>query len=238
VKILRGAEPTRLDALVDAAFAFAITLLVLWNDRLPNDFDSLVAIFGLIPSFAASFALIAFFWWRQVRWSRNHRVEDNLSTVLSLALVFVVLIFVFPLRIMSSTFLSWITAGFLPTPFEGDVDGRVLCVLFLTYGLAFASMSACVFGLYRHSRSVRMRDPSPEDAGVADAAVGASVALTFTVVGLLSATLAAVFLLAGVTNVWVLAIAGWVYFLLLFTGMVGSRVRRRSADRESAAAGR
>jgi uncharacterized membrane protein len=217
VKILRGGEPTRLDALVDAAFAFAITLLVLWNDRLPNDFDSLVAIFGLIPSFAASFALIAFFWWQQVRWSRNHRV------------VFVVLIFVFPLRIMASTFLSWITAGFLPTPFEGDVDGRVLCVLFLTYGLAFASMSACVFGLYRHSRTVRMRVPDPADAGIVDAAVGASVALTFAVVGLLSAALAGIFLLAGVTNVWLLAIAGWVYFLLLFTSLVSGRVRRRAA---------
>jgi hypothetical protein len=147
--------------------------------------------------------------------------------VLSLALVFVVLIFVFPLRIMSSTFLSWITAGFLPTPFEGEVDGRVLCVLFLTYGLAFASMSACVFGLYRHSRSVRMRDAAPADDSVVDAAVGASVALTFTVVGLLSAVLAGAFLLAGVTNVWVLAIAGWIYFLLLFTGVVGRRVQRR-----------
>src|ERR1700754_2762518 len=111
-------EPTRLDALIDAIFAFAITLLILWNDRLPNSFDSLVALFGSIPSFAVSFALIVLFWLQHVRWRRQHRVGDRVTTLLALALVFVVLIYVFPLRIMFSLFFSWVTGGLLPTPYE------------------------------------------------------------------------------------------------------------------------
>jgi uncharacterized membrane protein len=227
---LRHREPTRLDALIDAIFAFAITLLVLWNDRLPNDLQSLLEIFGSIPAFAVSFALIALFWWQHVVWSRRHRVDDSVTTLLSLALAFVVLIFVFPLRIMFSTLFSWITGGALPTAFEGDVDSTVLCVLFLTYGLAFATMSACISGLYLRAWTTRL-DTEPDAAGATDAAAGAAIYAFFVVVGLVSAALAGVFLLLGVTDVILMSVAGWVYFALFFSRAVESRARRVARTR-------
>ncbi|MCS5732400.1 TMEM175 family protein [Herbiconiux daphne] len=227
---LRDREPTRLDALIDGTFAFAITLLVLWNDRLPNDVESLLVLYGSIPSFAVSFALIALFWWQHVTWSRRHRVDDRVTTLLSLALVFVVLIFVFPLRILFSTFFSWITNDFLPSPFQGDIDASVLCFLFITYGIAFASLSACISGLYWRAWATRAEN-EPDAAGATDAAAGASVYACFVALALLSAALAALFLLLGVENVWLVTVAGWVYFLLFFTGVVEKRVRRAAARR-------
>jgi uncharacterized membrane protein len=227
---LRHREPTRLDALIDAIFAFAITLLILWNDRLPNDFASLVALFGSIPSFAVSFGLITLFWWQQVKWSRQHRVDDRFTTVISLALVFVVLIYVFPLRIMFSVFFSWITGGFLPTPFEDTVDINVLGLLFVTYGLAFALMSACICALYWRAWTTRLEhEPTAESA--ARAAEGRAVYAYFVAVALASVALTGIFLLVRVSEGWIFSIAGWLYCLLFFTGMVEAWAHRRALRR-------
>jgi uncharacterized membrane protein len=227
---LRHREPTRLDALIDAIFAFAITLLILWNDRLPNSIASLVALFGSIPSFAVSFGLIVLFWWQQVRWSRRHRVDDRFTTVVSLALVFVVLIYVFPLRIMFSVFFNWITGGFLPTPFRGDVSQDALAFLFITYGAAFALMSACICALYWRAWSTRM-DHEPTADSAAGAAVGAAIHAFFVAVALASVLLTVCLLAAHVTEGWIFSIAGWLYFLLLLTGVVERRTRVRALRR-------
>ena len=57
----RGGQVTRLEALTDAVFGFAITLLVVSLD-VPKTFDGLMVLMkGFIP-FAASFALLILVW--------------------------------------------------------------------------------------------------------------------------------------------------------------------------------
>ena len=68
---LRGGGTTRLEAFVDAAFAFAVTLLVISAERIPDSVRSLVLALKQIPAFAAGFALLALFWYAHVRWSRR-----------------------------------------------------------------------------------------------------------------------------------------------------------------------
>lgn len=59
---LRGMEMTRLETFADAAFAFAVTLLVVGGgDSVPANFDELLLAMNQIPAFAASFANIMLF---------------------------------------------------------------------------------------------------------------------------------------------------------------------------------
>ena len=87
----RGMEMTRLETFTDAAFAFAVTLLVVGGgDSIPMNFDEMVNALKQVPAFAASFANIMWFWHAHHVWSRRFGLEDTKSIVLSLVLVFVV----------------------------------------------------------------------------------------------------------------------------------------------------
>ena len=95
----RGREVTRIEAFVDAAFAFAVTLLVISFDAIPDSVPALVAALKGVPAFAASFALLAWIWWSHAAWSRRYGLDDGRSVLLSLLLVFLVLVYVYPLRL-------------------------------------------------------------------------------------------------------------------------------------------
>ncbi len=107
----RGLQVTRLEAFVDAAFAFAVTMLVISVDSIPDSIQALVVALKSIPAFAVSFAMIAMFWSAHARWSRRYGLDDRASTVLSLVLVFLVMIYVYPLRLLFGVFFAWIRIG-------------------------------------------------------------------------------------------------------------------------------
>src|SRR5262247_869092 len=59
---LRGLEMTRLESFVDATFAFAVSLLVIAGQQVPDDLDAVLRAFNNVPAFAASIAVMAIFW--------------------------------------------------------------------------------------------------------------------------------------------------------------------------------
>ncbi len=79
----RGDQVTRLEAFVDAAFAFAVTLLVISLDGVPTSVEGLSAALKGIPAFAACFTLLAFFWYAHNTWSRRYGLDDFGSVFLS-----------------------------------------------------------------------------------------------------------------------------------------------------------
>ena len=85
----RGEHVTRLEAFVDAAFAFAVTLLVISLDAIPDSTPALIEALKGIPAFAASFAQIAFFWYSHASWSRRYGMNDGAGVWLSLLLIIV-----------------------------------------------------------------------------------------------------------------------------------------------------
>jgi len=121
---LRGLEMTRLEAFIDAAFAFATTMLIISQSGIPSSVAELTDALKDVPAFLTSFATIASFWYAHRSWSRRYGLEDTPAVLISLALVFVMLIFVFPLKMAYSALFAWITAGFLPTSFalRGGAD--------------------------------------------------------------------------------------------------------------------
>ena len=51
---------TRLETFIDAAFAFAITMLVIAGSQVPDDVDALLGAFKNVPTFICSIAVLGF----------------------------------------------------------------------------------------------------------------------------------------------------------------------------------
>jgi uncharacterized membrane protein len=146
----RGDKTTRVEGFVDAAFAFAVTLLVISGDHLPHSVNDLILALKNVPTFAASFMLILVFWTGHAQWSRHYGLDDATTRRLSLLLVFLVLIFVYPLRMVFASLFALVTGGWLPANFAIGVWSDIPA-LFVTFGVAYGAMCTVMWLLYRHA---------------------------------------------------------------------------------------
>ena len=151
---LRGEEMTRLEMFSDAAFAFAMTMQVVGAEKIPRTFTQLVEALKGAPAFAASFTLIMLLWAGHRRWSRHYGLEDAVSVMLSLALVFVILVYIYPLRLMASVLLNFMSAGALPSELEIG-SGDDLAGLFIVFGLGYAALATLLALLHRRALALR-----------------------------------------------------------------------------------
>lgn len=146
----RPAEGHRLDAFVDAAFAFAVSLLIIAGGQPLESFADLTRALMRIPAFLGGFALIVMFWLAHRAWSSLGPRRDGQATLLSLAIVFSVLVFVFPLRLLIETATHFLSGGRLPgagliTSFDQ------LAWTYLIYGVAFSILSLLFTLLFRQA---------------------------------------------------------------------------------------
>ena len=149
----RGEQVTRLETFVDAAFAFSLTLLVIFFNDLPDTVAELRDALRRVPTFAACFVLLTLFWTAHNRWSRRFGLDDARSTVLSLALVLVVLVFVYPLRMVASSGLHMLTGGWVPSELGGlGADWLLdLQTVFMVYAVGFGLLAWLVWRLNAHA---------------------------------------------------------------------------------------
>jgi uncharacterized membrane protein len=150
---LRGTAMTRLETFTDAAFAFATTLLVISVGTIPDSYAELITALKGVPAFAACFALVANLWVAHHRWSRRYGLEDATSVVLTLIMIFTMLVYVYPLKMIFSALFSWISGGWLPGTYtlEKSTD---LINLFIIYGLGFTALTMMFAFLYIHALRV------------------------------------------------------------------------------------
>ena len=150
---LRGLDMTRIETFTDAAFAFALTLLVISLDP-PTTMPALTSALVQVPGFVLSAILLMVFWNGHHRWSRRYGLDDGTTIVLSCVLVFTVLIFVYPLRYMINA-LTGFTASLTGFPIGPD---------YRTLGIAGVSVGI-VMPVYRR----RMRQDARAVVGTAAA---------------------------------------------------------------------
>ncbi|MEJ2514921.1 MAG: TMEM175 family protein [Gammaproteobacteria bacterium] len=223
---LRGLQMTRLETFADAAFAFSITLLVISIDSIPSSYDELLGALKRAPAFLLSFIQIMIFWAGHRRWSRWYGLEDVPSTLGTLLLVFLVLVFVYPLKIIFSGLLNWATDGWLPFDFA-LASAEELTGVFAIYGFAFASLAATMVLLYL--RALGCRQTLGLDAlevlrtreEIAGWAVVAATGLASALVALLAPVRIGVY-------------SGFLYFILTFAPALAGRPFARQARRLAA----
>lgn len=198
---LQGVAARRLDAFVDASFAFALTLLVISGAEPLESYADLGAALGRIPAFAVGFALLALFWSAHRRFGQMTAARDGAITLISLMIVFTVMIYVFPLRLLAETGTSWITGGLVPGR-ERIATLADLRGIFVSYGLGFAFLSSLYVLLHHTAR------PDAVDEGARTALVrGRDIWSICAASGLVSAGLAALPLLRAMP--WLPGFAYW-----------------------------
>ena len=148
---IRGAQSTRVDAFVDAAFAFAVTLLIISIGHVPASVADLVQAMRGVPAFAASFYVIARLWLTHRHWSRRYGIEDEYSTRLSLLLVFMVLVYVYPLRMVAELTLAGISGGTLAESRLTISTVAELRTLYVVFGVGYALTATIFLLLHRHA---------------------------------------------------------------------------------------
>jgi uncharacterized membrane protein len=137
---LRGIAMTRLETFIDAAFAFAITMLVIAAQQIPDDIETLLAAFKNVPAFVASIIVLGIFWRGHWLWSRRYGLEDGVSIFISWAMIVTILIYIYPLKAIFSFmwfFLSGGRVGHMLGP-HSETEARALLAVFALGFIALA----------------------------------------------------------------------------------------------------
>ena len=158
---VRGTEVSRLEALSDAVFGFAITLLVV-SLEVPRTFSQLLELMRGFPAFAASFAILFLIWWYQYRFFRHYGLRDGTTLVLNAVLLFLVLFFVYPLKFVFSFVVGVLLMGGSHSVTLSDgttarmVEWNQAGQMMLVYGLGYVAVMG-VFALM-HLHAWRLRE--------------------------------------------------------------------------------
>jgi uncharacterized membrane protein len=145
----RGGSPTRVEALSDMVFAFAVTLLVV-SSAPPASFGDLNAQLWGFPGFAAAFAILLVIWHSHYIFFRRYGLEDGWTTTLNAALLFLILFFVYPLKYLAtmlSHFLRSVAQGAPEAPFTFWEAEYSLALMSVGYAAVFLMF----FALYAHA---------------------------------------------------------------------------------------
>ena len=156
-RIIRGDNMTRIETFVDAAFAFAFTMLVI-SDEIPKSPPELFEFSKDIPAFAFSALSIGAVWLAHAKWSRTFGLQDSITVYLSLALVILMLVFVYPIKLMMQASVLYISRTIFDTQvldtglFDeiGWADGTV-AGLFVYVAVGLMSLGAIIVAFYQNA---------------------------------------------------------------------------------------
>jgi uncharacterized membrane protein len=152
----RGTEVSRLEALSDAVFGFAITLLVV-SLEVPTTFAELLDLLRGLPAFAASFAVLFLVWLNQYRFFRRYGLEDAATIWLNAVLLFVILFFVYPLKfVFQIVVVMMLGPAWFPTRhLHGDVVTAAQAPTMLElFGAGYVAVFAIFALLHLHALRV------------------------------------------------------------------------------------
>src|SRR5262249_27312551 len=135
----RGEAPSRLEGLSDCVFAFAITLLVVSLD-VPRTFHDLYARLREFVVFAICFAQLVLVWWEHHEFFRRYALRDGITIWLNMALLFVVLFYVYPLKFLFSFLFDAVTNASRPR--DDRFTNADVQILMRLYALGFAAVFA------------------------------------------------------------------------------------------------
>lgn len=142
----RGKEVSRIEALSDAVFALAITLIVV-SVEVPSGFADLMKVVKAFPVFAVCFGMIAWIWFKHYNWFRRYGLQDGMTIALNCILLFIVLFYVYPLKFLFASFLAGLAGGAAGEPMTA-ADMRTV---FIIYGAGFASVFITFAILHVHA---------------------------------------------------------------------------------------
>ena len=218
-RILRGEATSRLETFVDAAFAFAFTMLVISIDQIPQSPGELIQLSKDIPSFVLSALPIGSVWIAHSSWSRIFGLQDKLSVFLSLFLVVLVLVFVYPMKLIAQITVEYFSVifdwNFLSTGlFELESwSTELVWVIFLYVAIGLILLSVILIAFYQNTLNFG------EEISITEEEI--KHCITFTLIwGLVAGTAVLSMLIASLVSPENIQLAGYIYFTLFVTTIV------------------
>src|SRR5881227_1482375 len=153
---LRGMEMTRLETFIDAAFAFAISMLVIAAQQIPDNIQALLAAFKNVPTFVCSIAVLGIFWRGHWLWSRRYGLEDGVSILISWAMIVTILIYIYPLKAIFSSMWFLLSGGRVGHVLGAHSEWQIRA-LFAVFALGFTAIALEMVLL--NFRAWQLREP-------------------------------------------------------------------------------
>jgi hypothetical protein len=161
----RGDGVSRVEGLSDAVFGFAVTLLVV-SLEVPSTFTELAVMMLGVPAFAVTFTLLLLVWHAHYRFFRRYGLEDTRTVVLNAALLFVVLLYIYPLKFLFQTIFgltmasaaSRLGVAFLAPAAEaslGAIRGDQWPALMCIYAFGYIALYGVFALMHRHALAQR-----------------------------------------------------------------------------------
>jgi uncharacterized membrane protein len=224
----RGEDVSRIEGFSDAVFAFAVTLLVV-SLEVPKTFDELLATMRGFVAFAICFYLLLIVWYEHYKFFRRYGMRDFLIVVLNAALLFLVLMYVYPLKFLFTLLIEEIF-GFAESE---AIEPSQFPLLMVIYGAGFVAVQLVFVLMYLRAYSLRtvLELDARELSVTREEIQGCLLNIS---VGLVSVALA---ILGGAEHV---AWAGYAYLLLFPLQSINGRVmgaRRKRDSQTKAGAG-
>src|SRR5213082_3732338 len=145
---LRGMQMTRLETFIDAAFAFAISMLVIAAQQIPDNIQALLEAFKNVPTFVWSIAVLGIYWRGHWLWSRRYGLEDGVSILISWAMIVTILILIYPLKAIFGAMWNLLGNGRVGQPFSLHTTEAQARTIFAIYALGLIAISAEILFLY------------------------------------------------------------------------------------------
>ena len=145
----RGGEVSRVEALTDGMFAFAMTLLVV-SLEVPKSYAQLMEGMKGFFSFLLCFAMMMWVWHSHYVFFRRYGLNDGPTITLNSILVFVVLFFVFPLKFLANALVAFVNhllgykGGF-------EIGISELANIFVLYGIGYIAIFLSFAALYANA---------------------------------------------------------------------------------------
>jgi uncharacterized membrane protein len=181
----RGQEVSRLEGLSDAVFAFAVTLLIV-STEVPKTYNDLIFKLQDFVPFAACFVQLMAVWYRQYQYYRRYGLQDMTSIVLTMALLFVILFYTYPLKFVFMAFWLSLTRGVPKGMFDGNAQ---VSELFTIYAIGFIAVYVVFVWMYLHAYRHR-KELKLTELEIWDTKHELREMIMFCGVGLISLTLA------------------------------------------------
>lgn len=146
----RGRDVTRLENLSDIVFALSLTLIV--ASAVPASFAELQALWREVIAVGMCFALVLLIWSKHHAFFRRYDLEDGITLFLNSAVLFLIMVFAYPLKFLATFLVTFFTFGYA----SGQDVAAVLTfeqtgMMVTIYAAGYAAVFGVFALLYAHA---------------------------------------------------------------------------------------
>ncbi len=149
---IRSENPSRLENFSDAVFAFSITLLMI-SLEVPKTFTRILELTDELIAFAVTIIPLLIIWQQHRLFFRRYGLDDSTILKWNTVLLFIVLIFIYPLKFLSLFLIRFLSSIFFGTEdvFTTMIKGTQVPWLMVYYGVGLIGIFFVFSRFYSHA---------------------------------------------------------------------------------------